>query len=67
MLKNFNGPGFKYGVALAIFSDNICSSSGPFPAGYSEGKVFKEDFGLVIPDNEPCEVDAGVKGDVQLM
>jgi len=63
----FNGPGFKYGVALAIFSDNICSSSGPFPAGYSEGNVFKEGFGLIIPDNEPCEVDAGIKGDVRLM
>jgi hypothetical protein len=63
----FNGPGFKYGVAIAIFSDNICSSDGPKPASYYEGKVFSEGVGRRIPDNEPVEVDAGIKGDDRLM
>ena len=60
--KNFNWLGFKYGIALAVFLDNICSSSGPYLAGYSKGKVFKEGFVLIIPDDEPCKVDASGVG-----
>ena len=61
--EKFNGPGFKYGVALAIHSDNICSGDGPHKASYYEGNVFKEGIGSRISNNEPVEVDAGIAGD----
>ena len=65
--KKFNGPGFKYGVSLALFSNNICSGDGPYKAGFPEGSVFKEGVGSRIQENEPVEVDAGIRGDDRLM
>jgi hypothetical protein len=63
----FRGPGMKYEVCIAIYSPNICWSNGPHVASASEGTIFRTGLGLVIPDDEPIEVDAGVKGDPRLM
>ena len=50
-----------------MFLNNICSGDGPYNAGFSEGGVFKEGVGSRIQENEPVEVDAGIRGDDRLM
>jgi hypothetical protein len=57
----------KYEVCLALYCSNICWSNGPHDASASEGTIFRTGLGLVIPDDEPIKVDAGVKGDPRLM
>ena len=63
----FRGPGMKYEVAIAIYSNNICWSNGPFYGTRNESRIFKEGLGLEIPNDEPVEVDAGPGGDPRLM
>jgi hypothetical protein len=63
----FKGPGMKYEVAIAIYSNNICWSNGQFYGTMYESKIFREGFGLEIPDDESVEVDASPGGDPQLM
>jgi hypothetical protein len=65
--KKFNGPGVKYSVAVAIHSDNICYSAGPFPASTSETRIFRENLGTVIPEDEPVEIDGCTGGDPRQM
>jgi hypothetical protein len=67
MSPKFRGPGMKYEVCLAIYSPNICWSNGPNYGSASEGTIFRTGLGLELPDDEPVEVDAGVKGDPRLM
>jgi hypothetical protein len=57
----------KYEVAIAIYSNNICWSNGPFFASANESRIFREGLGLELPGNEPVEVDAGPGGDPRLM
>jgi hypothetical protein len=63
----FRGPGMKYEVGIALYSNNICWCNGPFYASKNEGRIFREGLGLELPGDEPIEVDAGVKGDPRLM
>ena len=67
-LEKFNGPGLKYLVAIAIYSDNICFAEGPQCAGSGDENTFyKETLLPSIPENEPVEVDSGPGDDKQLM
>jgi hypothetical protein len=63
----FRGPGMKYEVAIAIYSNNICWGNGPFHGSRNESRIFREGLGLEIPGDEPVEVDAGPGGDQRLM
>eukprot|EP00536_Pseudo-nitzschia_multiseries_P013684 jgi/Psemu1/212457/e_gw1.601.3.1 len=63
----FNGPGLKYELAVAIFSNKICWTRGPFFATANESRIFKEGLGLELPDDEPVECDSGPGGDPWLM
>jgi hypothetical protein len=60
--QKFNGPGVKYTVAIAIHSNNICYASGPFPASVSETRIFRENLGSAIPEDEPVEIDGCTGG-----
>ena len=46
-LHKYNHPGLTYEIATVIFSDNIVWVKGPFPAGVSDLKIFKE-HGLAV-------------------
>eukprot|EP00536_Pseudo-nitzschia_multiseries_P018733 jgi/Psemu1/57068/gm1.57068_g len=63
----FNGPGLKYELAVAIFSNKICWTRSPFFATTNESRIFKEELGLELPDDEPVECDSGPGGDSRLM
>ena len=63
----FCGPGLQYIVALAIHSNNICFSAGPFPATRNESRTYKEELLPLLPATEPIEVDSGPGGDLRLM
>jgi hypothetical protein len=63
----FRGPGVKYEVAIAIYSNNICWGNGPFPASSNESRIFHERLGTELPVDEPVEVDSGPGGDDRLM
>jgi hypothetical protein len=65
--KKFNGPGVKYNVAVAIHSNNICYASGPHYSSVSETRIFKENLGAVIPEDEPVEIDGCTGGDPRQM
>jgi hypothetical protein len=65
--QEFKGPGVKYEVAIAIYSNNICWANGPFPASVNESRIFHERLGTKLPQYEPVEVDSGPGGDNQLM
>jgi hypothetical protein len=63
----FRGPGMKYEVAIAIYSNSICWCNGPFPASTNESRIFHERLGTELPVDEPVEVDSGPGGDDRLM
>jgi hypothetical protein len=63
----FSGPGVKYEVAIAIYSNNICWANGPFPGSVNESRIFHERLGMELPHYEPVEVDSGPGGDNRLM
>jgi hypothetical protein len=63
----FSGPGVKYEVAIAIYSNNICWANGPFPASINESRIFHERLGTELLQYEPVEVDSGPGGDNRLM
>jgi hypothetical protein len=63
----FGGPGLKYEIAIAIYSNNICWANGPFPASVNESRIFRERLGTELPEDEPVEVDSGPGGDNRLM
>lgn len=63
----FNGPGLKYLIAIAIYSNNICFTAGPYPATESESTITKQTLLRHIPRRDPIEVDKGPGGDPRLM
>ena len=66
--EKFNGPGVKYLVAIAIYSNNICFADGPRYAGSGDESTFyKQTILTEIPEDEPIEVDSGPGGDMRLM
>jgi hypothetical protein len=65
--QKFKGPGVKYEVAIAIYSNNICWCNGPFPASTNESRIFQERLGNELLVDEPIEVDSGPGGDERLM
>lgn len=57
----YNHPGLSYEIALSIFSDQIVWVNGPFPAGMSDLKIFKEQglSALLIAGKEKAVADGG--------
>jgi hypothetical protein len=65
--KKFNGPGVRYNVAVAIHSNNICYASGPHFSSVSETRIFRENLGTVIPEDEPVKIDGCTGGNPRQM
>jgi hypothetical protein len=62
-LIKFSGPGLKYEVAIAIYSNDSCWANGPFPGSVNESRIFHERLWTELPHYEPVEVDSGPGGD----
>ena len=64
----FRGPGLRYEIGLAIQSDNIVWTSGPYPAGkWSDMRIFREGLPKSLKDSlsdgERVEADKGYRGE----
>ena len=59
----FKGPAYRYEIALAIQSDNICWTNGPYRAGsWPDIKIFKHGLMQKLPQGERVEADKGYRG-----
>ena len=61
----FKGPAYRYEIALAIQSDRICWTNGPYRAGaWPDMKIFRRG-GLMkkLPQGERVEADKGYRGE----
>lgn len=66
-LRKFKGPGLKYLVAVATYSNHICFAAGPFLPKDKENKIIKDTLLAALPHDKPIEVNSGPKGDNRLM
>ncbi len=60
-----NGPGLDYELGLEIHRNQLCWINGPFPAGYTDLRVFRLPDGLKgkIPEGKLVIADNGYKGE----
>lgn len=58
----FGSAGYNYEVGISVFSSKVVWINGPFPAGTSDMKVFKEGLMHMIPVGKRVIGDSGYKG-----
>ena len=62
--KKFNGPGYRYEVALSILSSDIVWIAGPyFPGEWNDIKIFRHGLMHELDDGERVEADDGYWGE----
>jgi len=63
-----NNPGYRYEVAVGVFSGEIVSLNGPFNAGSnSDVKIFRSDLKQKLGENEKALADRGYRGDEDIV
>ena len=59
----FKSAGLRYEVAIAIQTGHVVWTNGPYPAGWSDLKIFRDKLKKKLKNGERVEADKGYRGE----